>query len=193
MYWLYLAYYLLLVLVSIGGLVISVIGLPGLWLMVAAAVVFSLATGGVVLSWQTVAVVAGLAIGSEVVEFLAGAAGSKTAGGGWRGIVGAAAGGVAGGIIGVPVPIVGPILGAILGAAVGAGLFELTGRDASIQRAGNVALGAAKGRLWGAASKLTFGTAMLVVLVIYAFPLSTDLQPDDSSSPPPAAETTTDA
>lgn len=189
MYWFYLAYYLLLVVISVAGLAISAIGLPGLWLMVIAATVFSLATGGTVLGWQGVAVLAGLAIASEIVEFLAGAAGSKTAGGGWRGIVGAATGGIAGGIIGVPVPLIGPILGAILGAGIGAGLFELTGHEASIQRAGSVAIGAAKGRLWGAASKLTFGLVMLIVIIIYAFPLTTDLKSDNGPPQPSAVAT----
>lgn len=176
MFWLYLFYYVLLVLILLAGLAISVLGLPGLWLMVATAVGYALATGGQVLSWQTIAVVAGLALAAEIAEFLAGAAGSKTAGGSWRGIVGAVAGGIVGGIVGVPVPIIGPILGAILGAAIGAGLLELTGRDASIERAGKVALGAAQGRFWGVVSKLSFGSVMLVVLLIYAFPLPGDLE-----------------
>jgi len=174
MVWLYLFYYVLLLLVAIGGLGISLLGLPGLWLVVAATVAFTLVTGGVVLSWQTVLIVAGLALASEIVEFVAGAAGSKTAGGTWRGIVGAIVGGLVGGIIGVPIPIVGPLLGAVLGAAVGAGAFELTG-ERDLRRAGNIAIGAAKGRAWGIASKATFGTAMLVVLAIYAFPLGEDL------------------
>lgn len=184
MFWLYLFYYVLLVLVALAGLAISLLGIPGLWLMVVATVLYSLATGGVVLSWQTVLVVAGLALASEVVEFIAGAAGSKTAGGTWRGVVGALVGGLAGGIIGVPIPIVGPLLGAILGAAIGAGVLELTGQS-DLRRAGNVAIGAAKGRAWGIASKATFGTIMLVVLAIYAFPVSGDLEPLEPV--PPAA------
>lgn len=187
MYWLYLAYYLLLLMVCLAGLGISVVGLPGLWLMVASAVVFSLATGGVVLTWQTVVAVALLAVASEVAEFLAGAAGSKTAGGTWRGIVGAVVGGIAGGIIGVPIPILGPILGAILGAAVGAGVLELTGERPDFRQAGNVALGAAKGRFWGVVSKLSFGTVMLLVLLVYAFPLRSDVPAQQA---PPAGEKT---
>lgn len=178
MYWLYLLYYVLLMLIALAGLAISALGLPGLWLMVAAAVGFLLATGGSVLGWQTVVVVALLALSSEIAEFLAGAAGSKTAGGGWRGVVGAAVGGVAGGIIGVPVPVIGPVLGAILGAAVGAGLLELSGGKASVQQAGNIAVGAAKGRFYGTVSKLAFGSVMFFLLAIYAFPLPSDLPAD---------------
>lgn len=202
MYWLYLAYYLLLLVVCLAGLAISVVGLPGLWLMVASAVVFSLATGGVVLTWKTVVAVALLAAASEVAEFLAGAAGSKTAGGTWRGIVGAVVGGIAGGIVGVPIPILGPILGAILGAAVGAGVLELTGERPDVRQAGNVAWGAAKGRFWGVVSKLTFGTVMLVVLLVYAFPLRSDVPAQQEpaaveenapaeTAPPAAADATT--
>lgn len=176
MYWLILFYYLLLIVIAAAGLVISVFGLPGLWLMVAVAVGYTLAAGDTVLGWQVVAVLAGLALASEIAEFLAGAAGSSSAGGSWRGIVGAAVGGIAGGIVGVPIPVVGPILGAILGAAIGAGVLELTNGTTSMEQAGHIAVGAAKGRLWGALSKLVFGTIMLVVLVIYAFPVPSDLE-----------------
>ena len=192
MFWLYLLYYVLLMLISLAGLAISVLGLPGLWLMVAAAVGFSLATGGSVLGWQAVAVVAALALGSEIAEFLAGAAGSKNAGGTWRGVTGAVVGGIAGGIIGVPVPIVGPVLGAILGAAIGAGMLELAGGKASVQQAGNIAVGAAKGRFWGTVSKLAFGSVMFFVLAVYAFPLPGDLpeseEPATVGVPQPAAD-----
>jgi hypothetical protein len=85
-------------------------------------------------------------------------------------------GGIAGGIVGVPIPIIGPILGAILGAAIGAGILELTSGKTSVEQAGHIAVGAAKGRFWGALSKLVFGTIMLVVLMIYAFPVPTDLE-----------------
>lgn len=178
MFWLYLLYYfyyILLVVVSVVGLAISVLGLPGLWLMVAAAALYAVVTGGDVLTGQTVVVVTLLAIASEVVEFIAGAAGSKTAGGSWRSIVGAAVGAIVGGVVGVPVPIVGPVLGAILGAAVGAGALELTSDSRDLRKAGHVAVGAAKGRAIGTVSKLSFGAVMLLLVAIYGFPLANDM------------------
>lgn len=181
--WLYYFYYVLLLIVAVAGLAVSALGLPGLWLMVAATALFSLATGGVVLTWKTVVGIALLALASEIVEFLAGAAGSKTAGGTWRGIVGAAVGGVVGGLVGVPVPIVGPVIGAILGAAIGAGAFELAGDSRDIRKAGNVAVGAAKGRFVGTLSKLTFGSVMLLLTIVYALPVGTDLPPAEDSPP----------
>lgn len=177
MFWLYLLYYVLLLLVSLVGLALGVLGLPGLWLMVAACAIYAVATGGSILAWQTVVVIALLAVASEVVEFVASAAGSKTAGGTWRGLVGAVMGGLAGGLIGVPVPIVGPVLGAILGAAVGAGLLELSDRNTDLRRAGQVAIGAAKGRAVGVVSKLGFGSLMLLLAAVYAFPRPGELTP----------------
>lgn len=176
MYWLILLYYLLLIVIAAAGLVISVFGLPGLWLMVAAAVGYTLAAGDAVLGWQVVAVLAGLALASEIAEFLAGAVGSSAAGGSWRGIVGAAVGGIIGAIVGMPVPVIGPVLAAILGAAIGAGILELTSGKTSVEQAGQIAVGAAKGRFWGALSKLGFGSIMLLVVVVYAFPLPSDLE-----------------
>ncbi len=181
MFWLYLLYYVLLLITCIIGLAVSVLGLPGLWLMVAATVVYAVITGGTVLTGATVVVVALLALASEVVEFVAGAAGSQTAGGTWRGIVGAAVGGIVGGLVGVPVPVIGPILGAILGAAVGAGVLELAGDVGDLQKAGDVAVGAAKGRLVGTLSKMVFGTVMLLITALYAFPVVSDLPAVDAA------------
>lgn len=187
MFWLYLLYYVLLMVVFVAGLAISAIGLPGLWLMVVAAAVYALATGGAVLSWPGVATLAALAAAAEVAEFLAGAAGSTTAGGSGRALIGAIVGGIVGGLVGVPVPLFGPVVGAILGAAIGAAALELTlKRD--LWNAGNIAWGAAKGRFWGTLSKVAFGSVMLCVAAVVAFPKPSDLPPRDVPGPVDASQ-----
>ncbi len=178
MVWIYLLYYVLLVVLLVAGLAISSIGLPGLWLMVAASAFYCLITGGTVLSWPGVAMLTLLAFLAELAEFAAGAVGSKAAGGSKRALAGAVVGGLAGGLIGVPIPVVGPILGAILGAAIGAALLELT-RKPNLAAAGGVAWGAAKGRFWGVAIKLGFGSAMLLLALVLAFPRRGDLPPKE--------------
>src|SRR6185503_18261826 len=100
-------------------------------------------------------------------------AGSKSAGGRKRGMIGAIVGGFLGAIFLsiIPIPIVSQIVGACLGAFIGAALMEYTDKD--IQHSMRVGVGAAKGRLWGILSKLLFGCLMLIVAVFAALPIGT--------------------
>ena len=166
-------YYILLVLVLLTGLAGNILGLPGLWLMVAGHAVYAWLTGWQYAYWQSLLALLLLATAAEVAEFVAGAAGSKTAGGTIRSMLGAIAGGIAGGIVGqilLPIPIVGAILGACIGSFVGAGLLESTHVKHDVettamhwQRASRVGWGAFKGRLAGILLKSGFGLIMLVV------------------------------
>ena len=166
-------YYLLLAILLVFGLFINILGLPGLWLMIAAAAAYAWATGGVHLYWHGLIALLVLAILAEVAEFVAGAAGSKAAGGSKRGMLGAIVGGIVGGILGTPLfPVIGTIFGACLGAFVGAFVVEVgIGRDPD--EATQIGWGAFKGRFWGIVVKLGFGFVMLVVGLVTALPTGT--------------------
>jgi uncharacterized protein YqgC (DUF456 family) len=174
MLWLY---YILLLVVSGAGLFINILGLPGLWLMVAAHVAFAWATGwGVYAGWPSVIALIVLGLLAELFEFLAGAAGSKAAGGRKRGMIGAVVGALIGGIVGSPIlPIIGTILGACLGAFIGAAVMEFYDRD--FHHAMRVGVGAAKGRFWGIVIKGGIGLVMLLVILIAALPLGAPAPP----------------
>ena len=164
-------YYLLLLALLVIGLFVNILGLPGLWLMVASYGAYWWATwdrGYVHLSSVITIIV--LALLAELVEFVAGAAGSKAAGGSKRGMAGAIVGGIAGGIVGTPIfPVVGTIIGACFGSFAGAFLVEAAiGR--SREESMKIGFGAAKGRFMGIIAKLAFGIAMLVVALYAAFP-----------------------
>jgi uncharacterized protein YqgC (DUF456 family) len=176
-------YYLAAIALAAWGLALTVIGLPGLWLMVAAAGVYTWLTGwDVYVGYPALITLIGLALASEVAEFVAGAAGSGKAGGTWRGTVGAIGGGLAGALLlSIPVPIVGTILGACIGSFAGAFLFEYWGNPVT-HRAAAIGWGAFKGRLYGTLVKLGFGVVMLAVMVGTLLPLR--------STPAPAAPTT---
>src|SRR3954465_578231 len=114
---------------------LNLVGLPGNWLIVAAAVVYAWLgpqDTRAALGWPTLGVLAGLAVVGEVSEFAAGAAGVKRLGGSWLGaimaLVGSVGGAVTGAVVGIPVPVVGPLLAALLfgglGALVGAVVGE---------------------------------------------------------------------
>ena len=190
----HITYYILLLLLMLTGLFLNILGLPGLWLMVVSYVGYGLATGwDVYIGWPSVVVVVLLALGAELVEFLAGAAGSAAAGGRKRGMAGAIVGGIIGGIVGTPIlPIIGTIVGACAGAFVGAAALEYMDKDA--EHAMRVGIGAAKGRFWGIVWKSLFGLLMFLVAALAGLPMrdGPTITPANTL-PPPATTTTTTA
>jgi uncharacterized protein YqgC (DUF456 family) len=166
-------YWGILLVVHLGGWCLNLLGLPGLWLIVVGHLVFGLVTGwNVYVGWPSFVALLAIAILAEVVEFLAGAAGSAQAGGTKRGMIGAILGGFVGGIVGsfvIPVPVVGTIVGAVAGSFAGAVLIERMIR-ADTDRAIRIGVGAAKGRFYGIISKSVFGGLMIAVSLIAALP-----------------------
>lgn len=165
-------YYSALFTLLLVGLFLNIVGLPGLWVMVAAAFGYAWVTGfGVHLGWQGLLVLTLLAALAELLEFLAGSAGAKKVGGSKRGMVGAIVGGILGAIFfSIPVPIIGTIVGACLGTFLGAWVVELmVGKE--MRQSVDIGVGAAKGRLWGTLLKLTIGVVMLLVTAVIALPL----------------------
>src|SRR5438874_10517372 len=154
----HITYYLLLLLLLLVGWLINLLGLPGLWLMVAAYGGYALATDwNNYVGWPSLLAMLILASVAEVVEFFAGAAGSKAAGGRKRGMIGAIVGGFLGAIFLsiIPIPVVAQVVGACLGAFVGAAVMEVYDKD--WQHSLRVGVGAAKGRFVGIVVKLAFG------------------------------------
>lgn len=185
--------YLALLLVMILGWVVNILGLPGLWLMVAAYGGFALATGfGVYVGWSSLFVMVLLGVLAEIVEFVAGAVGSKQAGGRKRGMIGAIVGGFLGAIFLsiIPIPIVAQVVGACLGAFIGAAVMELTDKD--VAHSFRVGVGAAKGRFYGIVSKLLFGGVMFIVGALAGLPIGA-APPSPIAPPAPAIPATAPA
>ena len=157
---------LLLMLALFVGLLLIPFGLPGLWVMVGAALLYSWAAperlGVITLIGMTA-----LAVVAEVLEFLTAGRYARKYGGSKRAAWGAIAGGIAGAIIGVPVPIIGSVIGAFAGSFAGAMVAEMTlgGRVGDATR---VAKGALIGRAVATALKVAIGVALLawVILVL---------------------------
>src|SRR5205814_1275265 len=148
-------YYLLLLIVLLVGLLMNIVALPGLWVMVAAVAGYAWITGwNVHVGWPSLVTLVMLALLGEAVEFFAGAAGSKAAGGRRRGMIGAVIGAVLGAIFLSFIPIIGvaQVVGACLGAFIGAAVAEFWDRD--MQHSLRVGVGAAKGRFIGIVGKL---------------------------------------
>jgi uncharacterized protein YqgC (DUF456 family) len=165
-------WYVLLLVVQTIGLFFTILGLPGLWLMVAALAGYAWVTGfNRFVGWPGLVTVLVLALIAEVLEFVAGSAGAKRAGASRRGMMGAVIGALIGGFVfSIPVPILGTIFGVCLGAFLGAALVEM-GIVGDAAHAGRVGWGAAKGRFFGIMLKLLFGVAILIFTLIAAFPI----------------------
>ncbi len=154
----------------------TLVGLPGIWLMIALAGAIDLTQvivqHPVSFGWGALALAVGIGLIAEVVEFLAGAAGAKAGGANRAGIIGALIGGFLGGIIGtftIPIPLVGTFLGAALGAGLGAFVGEVSRDGATVKGSLKPASGAAVGRVAGTLAKTGFAAVVWVVLVVAAF------------------------
>lgn len=183
----------ILILVALLGIVLTLLSLPGIWLMAAAALLVELWRPDV-LSWWTIGAAIGFALGAEIVETIASAAGARKAGGSKRAAVAAIIGAIAGALLGtviIPIPLVGTLLGAVVGAGLLATVFELTKTqpfelerlveeaDAPAPSASQirwrkyghvmrVGRGAAVARLWALIIKLAFAAASAVLLTFGA-------------------------
>ncbi len=166
----------LLTAVNVLWLLLVVLGLPGNWLMVATTLLvawwrWDAEPGRPMLGVPVLVAVCGLALVGEVLELLAGMAGSQAAGGSRRGATGALLGALLGGVIGtflIPLPVLGSLLGTCGGAAIGAWGCELSG-GRTARASLKAGVGAGVGRFAGTLAKLVIGIAIWITVAIASF------------------------
>ena len=158
---------LILAAVILLSRVLIVLGLPGLWIMVATAVTYNLIVPGDPIGWFTLVAVAVLALVAELLEFTMTGRYARKYGGSRRAGWGAIIGGMIGAFVGFPVPIVGPVIGAFIGSFCGALVAELTG-GASAGDATRVAKGALIGRVMSTVLKIGIGFTIGVWIFVAA-------------------------
>ena len=158
---------LILAAVIILSLILIVLGLPGLWIMVATAVVYNMIVPGDPIGWVSLIAVAVLALIAELLEFTMIGRYARKYGGSRRAGWGAIIGGMIGAVVGFPVPIVGPVIGAFVGSFVGALVAELTG-GATATDATRVAKGALIGRVVSTMLKIGIGFTIGIWIFIAA-------------------------
>jgi uncharacterized protein len=158
---------LILCAVLLVSLFMIPLGLPGLWVMLAAGVGYSLLVPnsiGVV----TLLGITAIAVIAEVLEWTLAGSYARKYGGSKRAGWGAVIGGMVGAMfIGFGIPIIGHVLGAFFGAFAGALVFEYS-REYNHRVATRVAWGALIGRVVAAALKVVAGLLMAIWLVIAA-------------------------
>lgn len=153
-----------------AGVAMVALQLPGTWAMLAVTLAFMLIFPGWIGLWAFLALGL-LAVLGEVVETVAGAAGSRKAGGSRRAMAGSIVGGIAGAILGtmfIPIPVVGTILGAVIGAGAGSIAGDRwAGRD--WEASWTAGQGAAWGKLWGTLGKIAVAVIMWLVTAAAIF------------------------
>jgi uncharacterized protein len=162
---------LLLMLFNGMAVVLSLLFLPGNWIMVITTILFAW--------WQwdarpfsapTLVVIVLLAVVGEIVEMFAGIGGARRAGAGGGGAIGALLGAVLGAIVGtfaIPIPLIGTLLGACLGAGILSGLMEHHGGKRPEQSI-RTGMGAGLGVLVGTTSKIVIGVLIWLIIAIAA-------------------------
>jgi uncharacterized protein YqgC (DUF456 family) len=153
--------------VIILSLILIVLGLPGLWIMVATAVTYNLMVPGDPIGWLSLVAVAVLALVAELLEFTLAGKYARQYGGSRRAGWGAIIGGIVGAMVGFPVPIIGPVIGAFVGSFVGALVAELSA-GSSAGDATRVAKGALIGRAVSTALKIGIGFTIGIWIFIAA-------------------------
>jgi len=166
----------LLIVTIVGAWGLTLIGLPGNWLMVLALACYvwlAPAIGVTHITWGTTAALAVLAGVGELAELAAGIWGARRAGGSRRAavfsLIGSLMGAVFGAGAGIPIPIFGSAIAAVfggaLGALAGATIAEQT-RGETSQQSLRVGKAAFVGRLVGTGIKTLVGTIMAVVAIV---------------------------
>jgi len=153
----------ILALFSVVGVVLTLLTLPGPWLILSVALLCKWWQPEL-LPWWAIGAAAALAVLGEVIEFLASSVGASRAGGSRSSMVGA---GVVGTLF-IPVPLVGTLVGAALGAALGAMAAERGVARQTWKHSARVASGAARGRLLDVVGKTAAAVVMALLLIVAA-------------------------
>jgi uncharacterized protein len=161
---------ILLTIVNAFWLMLGFFSLPGNWLMIITTILFALWQKNIFSIYTIIAAVI-LAIIGEILEFVAGAAGTKAAGGGKKAmaaaIIGAIIGAIAGTMI-IPIPIIGTLLGSAIGAALAVLIVE-RGAGKEFNASFKAAAGAGMGRILGMSAKIITGIIIWLIFTIAAF------------------------
>jgi len=156
---------------SIAGVAMTVLALPGVWVMIGVAILCDLWRPELFSLWTLLIAVALGALG-EIAEFLASGVGAKRAGGSRAAIIWSAIGAITGGIVGtifLPIPVLGTIVGGVIGAGLLAGVAERTLARGGWAQAWQVARGAARGRAVAVIVKTAMAILTAMLLSVAAF------------------------
>ena len=156
---------IILAVALLGGLLMVPSGLPGLWVMLAAAIIYWIVIPAGGIGMVTVLTAATIVIVAEVLEYTIAGRYTRKYGGSSRASWGAIMGGLVGAVVGVPIPIIGSLAGAFVGAFAGAFVGEMTVPRDQRGDPARVATGALVGRAIAAAVKSGLGLVVAVLVM----------------------------
>jgi len=158
---------LLFSILILGGVVMTMVGLPGNILIVLLGLAYGYYDGFEHVDYAVLVITVGVFALGELIEFWAGLIGAKKEKASKRAVVAAFVGTVLGGIWGtVILPLIGSILGALLGAFVITAVAEYT-KTKNKEQAKRVAIGVLKGQIVGMIFKVAIAVGMAVALIYH--------------------------
>lgn len=165
------AWYIVWTLLLLVSSLLVYVGLPGNFIMVGLALIHALVTGMDPIGWPLLAVLLGLALLGELVEFVLGNFYVLSKGASGRGAIGGFAGGLAGAVLGNGVvPVVGAVLGSFAGAflgCVGGEFWQQRQLEPSLRVGGHAFVG----RILSIVVKHALGMVMVVLLLRATLPV----------------------
>ena len=155
--------------VLFGGIVVTLSGFPGTFIIAFATLIYSLFTDFSDISWVLIFLLFAIAILLEALEFSLSGYMANRFGGSKLSVVGAIIGGLIGAILGTAIlPVIGTLMGAFIGAFGGAFIGEyFISRD--FQRAFLAGIGAFLGAVGVKTMKTVTAVAMFVTIGFYLF------------------------
>jgi uncharacterized protein len=157
----------LLLLCFLLGLVSLIFGLPGTFIIFAAALVYAWATDFAVLQWTVPALLLVLAVVAEILELVAASASASSASlePSRRVTIATIVGAIVGGIVGTPFLFgIGSLIGAMAGAFAGAAL-AVSSSGGSWNASMRSGFAAMRGRLVGFVIKAAIAVTMILIVV----------------------------
>jgi uncharacterized protein YqgC (DUF456 family) len=189
-----IVYYALLLLILLAGFVLTVVTLPGTWLILLGFGVYGLLTRSAgYVGWKSLLSLFLLAAVAEMIDIFGSGAGAKKAGASRWAMFGAVVGGLLGAIFLSFILFfpAGTIAGACIGCFVGAGVVELLVRR-DVGQSFRVGFHAARGRLLGIVVKIMAALLMVCISAWSALPVRSHLpQPTAPLRPATTASPTT--
>ncbi|MBS3787608.1 DUF456 domain-containing protein [Candidatus Bipolaricaulota bacterium] len=150
---------------SLVGLLVIPVGIPGTFIIVSASGLTGLMTGWDVVSISLFFIFLGLAILGELGDYLFSVASGKKYGANKYSLIGSFIGAIVGSILGLPLPVIGNLVGAFLGAFAGAFIMEfILGND--LLQATRSGVGVLFGKIFGSIVKVAIGMGMIVKVIV---------------------------
>ena len=155
--------------VLISGVVVTLFGFPGTFIIASATLLYFLFTDYSEISWVLIFLLFAIAVLLEFLEFSLSGYMANRFGGSKLSIAGAILGGLIGAILGTAIlPVIGTLMGAFIGAFGGAFIGEyFISRD--FERAIIAGIGAFLGAVGGKTLKTVTAVAMVVTIGFYLF------------------------